>query len=206
MEKKKVLLRIKGTKKDLRWKRKKLIRLGFHERAFKNRIIFEKIFEGFWEIHTCKKLLRYYQSYKGCSALIVDAPYIRSRTYRSQFFKTNQGRNGKFRCIYCGKWLKKEDVTVDHIIPVDRVRRSQRAKLFLRMIGAKTVNDPKNLGCACERCNKSKGNKMGIWILIGRLGKHECYWGIRFFFQILFFFILAVLLGQYCFANMINVL
>ena len=48
------------------------------------------------------------------------------------------------RCFYCGKKLKKEEMSIEHIIP-------------LQEHGS---NDIKNLFCSCRKCNQEKGNNI----------------------------------------------
>ena len=52
-------------------------------------------------------------------------------------------KSGK-KCFYCGKKLKKDEATIEHIIPLD--------------LGG--LNDIKNMVCACEKCNHEKGNSI----------------------------------------------
>lgn len=51
---------------------------------------------------------------------------------------------GNGRCFYCGKKLKKEEMSIEHIIP-------------LQEHGS---NDIKNLFCSCRKCNQEKGNNI----------------------------------------------
>ena len=51
---------------------------------------------------------------------------------------------GNGRCFYCGKKLKKEEMSIEHIIP-------------LQEHGS---NDIKNLFCSCKKCNQEKGNNI----------------------------------------------
>ncbi len=67
--------------------------------------------------------------------------------YREDFFKSNQGhklpfkRGTWYKCVACGGWFRKQDITVDHRIP-------------LRQGG---TNDLWNLQPMCKHCNSSKG-------------------------------------------------
>ena len=48
------------------------------------------------------------------------------------------------RCFYCGKRLKRDEMTIDHIIS----------------LCSGGLNDIKNMVCACEKCNHEKGNSI----------------------------------------------
>lgn len=104
--------------------------------------------------------------------------FTRSADYRSTFFKNNSPKNGRYRCVYCGRWLKPEKVTVDHIIPVDAARQ-KRIQRKLDRIGYSGVNDVRNLAPACRRCNRRKSSKMGWWLIKARLGRHDSFWVIK---------------------------
>lgn len=104
----------------------------------------------------------------------------RSATYRKNFFAVNRPvKQNKYRCVYCGMLFPKSKITVDHLYPVSQAKKSVLLRSYLRMRGYKNINDIKNLVPACEKCNKSKGKKGGIWIIRGTLGRHEKYWRIR---------------------------
>lgn len=104
----------------------------------------------------------------------------RDATCRKTYFDTHKSANGKmWRCAYCGHLYKRYDVEVDHIYPVDRAQTDPELQNQLRKKGFTSINDPKNLVVACKDCNKKKSNKMGKWIIKGRLGRHESYWHIR---------------------------
>ena len=61
---------------------------------------------------------------------------------RNDKFKKPIIRKTKGHCAYCGKGLRKQDYTFDHIVPV--------------IDGGLTVYE--NLFLACERCNTLKAN------------------------------------------------
>ena len=48
------------------------------------------------------------------------------------------------RCFYCGKKLKKEEMSIEHFIPLN----------------CSGSNDIKNLYCSCKKCNQEKGNNI----------------------------------------------
>lgn len=107
---------------------------------------------------------------------LIESEFTRSSDYRTTFFAKNPGFHDRYICAYCGKILKKENVTVDHVFPIDKVSRSSFYKKIVIWLNIKNINDYKNLVCACKKCNSSKGSKMGLWILRGFLGKHIIYW------------------------------
>ena len=101
----------------------------------------------------------------------------RSNDYRHMFFLTNSPSvlNGYF-CSYCGRYVSKNKITVDHLYPIGRASKSLRLQRWLRFNGITDINDTRNLVPACERCNKSKGTHMGLWILKGILGRVQWLW------------------------------
>lgn len=99
--------------------------------------------------------------------------YERSNNYRQTFFSET---TGPYRCRYCNKKLQSNKVFIDHIVPVAKAQKKTSARLMLSMKKCDTVNDIKNLAPACEKCNKKKSDKMGLWIVRGWLGKYKLYW------------------------------
>lgn len=64
--------------------------------------------------------------------------------YRDEFFKHNKpAPNGKYRCVICGNYFRKEDIDVDHRIP--------------KRDGG--TDDLWNLQATCKHCNRSKGDR-----------------------------------------------
>lgn len=111
--------------------------------------------------------------------LFIDLPqYRRNSIYRKTFFDSHPGLFGRdfYFCSYCGKLLKKDKVTVDHVFAVKAVQQSRFLKWLLKTLGMGTVNDRKNLVPACSRCNERKGAKGGLWILRGFIGRHPVFW------------------------------
>lgn len=81
--------------------------------------------------------------YYGNQAKIVDGVLkipsgVSWREFMYRLTVASKGRN----CWYCGKKLKKEDITMDHLYPQD--------------LGGPTI--PNNLAPACGECNNKKGN------------------------------------------------
>jgi hypothetical protein len=104
----------------------------------------------------------------------------RSSDYRATFFKNNPPFiSDKYFCTYCGRLIRKDKVTVDHLYPVGAAKRSVSLQRKLKRRGINNINDVKNLVPACKRCNSNKGKKMGVWIIRGRLGRHPWLWVIR---------------------------
>lgn len=112
---------------------------------------------------------------RGCKVTATDAKFTRSTSYRKDFFSTYPACNGKYRCVYCGRWISAKKITVDHLIPVHAARKPGIQKKLKRM-GCNGVNDVKNLVPACASCNSRKSAKMGIWLIKGRLGKKSWFW------------------------------
>lgn len=109
----------------------------------------------------------------------------RSTNYRCNFFKVNKGLRGRrkhYHCSYCGRIKKKDDITVDHLIPVNKVLKGHHKrfwKMILRFNGINDINDTRNLVPACRKCNSRKGTNTGIWILRGLVGRHFGFWCIE---------------------------
>ena len=60
--------------------------------------------------------------------------------YREKWFEANKSRNGKYRCVCCGKWFTKSEIDIDHIVPK---HRGGTDELW-------------NLQPMCKHCNRSK--------------------------------------------------
>ena len=117
----------------------------------------------------------------------------RRTDYRRRFFSENTGDiGGKYICAYCGKWLKKDKVVVDHLYPVKNASKSVEYQKKLRRHGIRKINDNKNLVASCDKCNRKKGTKGGLWILRGKIGRHRAVWFIRYFIRLL-----IILFGAY---------
>ena len=86
-------------------------------------------------------------------------------------------RPGKYRCVYCGKIIKRRDMVVDHVVPVSAAQNSFYAR---RALHGKGVNDLSNLVPSCARCNAKKGSEFSRkWIRKAERGKNEGYWKKR---------------------------
>jgi len=108
----------------------------------------------------------------------VPTKYTRSRSYRAEYFRENPSRAGIYRCVYCGRKLPKEKITVDHIFPIHEMETSAAVRRRAALHGIKGSNDVKNLCAACRRCNLRKGTHMGRWIRKAFLGRMTWYWPV----------------------------
>ena len=102
---------------------------------------------------------------------VSDDRMERSSTYRTEFFRSHKGLWGRYFCAYCGRPMKREQLVVDHIIPVYLAGHSRRYEKLLTMQGMNTVNHPRNLTASCPRCNLRKSCSGGSWVLRGYLGR-----------------------------------
>ncbi len=75
--------------------------------------------------------------------VIVLTTYNRLPRLRVPFSRRNLHRRDGNHCQYCGRRLKAQDMTVDHVVP-----RSQGGR-----------NSWENCVIACRRCNSRKGSK-----------------------------------------------
>lgn len=68
-----------------------------------------------------------------------------SNNYRKNFFNdtANYSKSGLYECVSCHRKFKKDDITIDHILP--------------QSYGGGHGVD--NLQCMCRSCNSSKKNK-----------------------------------------------
>lgn len=109
----------------------------------------------------------------------IDKRYVRSTSYRQTFLANNKGihHQGKlYRCAYCGKKVKVQNMEVDHLISCKAAESTFFSKCALKAIGAKNVNDPKNLVPSCFNCNRKKGADQGFWVLRGLIGRYSIFW------------------------------
>lgn len=99
--------------------------------------------------------------------------WARSNNYRKVFFAYYKP---PYRCRYCNRKLQIQELAVDHIMPIGRVKRSRKARWMLMIRGIRNVNDPRNLAPSCPACNRRKSDKAGFWYVRGVLGKYKIYW------------------------------
>ena len=114
---------------------------------------------------------------KGYKYRSFDKRYERATNYRGQFLKENNRR--RYRCAYCGKRIKKENMEVDHLIPVAKAKTSWFVRFWLQICGIRNVNDTRNLVAACMPCNRRKSDSMGVWVIKGSIGRFRLFWIIR---------------------------
>lgn len=70
--------------------------------------------------------------------------------YRKLWFDNNKPNpfNHKYRCVHCGRYFAKKDITIDHIIPQSRLAYLPIKDVLI------------NLQPMCRSCNSAKGNRM----------------------------------------------
>lgn len=103
----------------------------------------------------------------------------RSSDYRKTFFTENPSDNGKYMCVYCGRYYPKEKITIDHLYPVNKVSQNEKLQKRLKKRGIDSLNDTSNLVAACFSCNRQKSDKTGKWIFLGKIGQYKGLWHIR---------------------------
>ena len=95
----------------------------------------------------------------------------RSLNYRRDFFRENKPViKNYYICAYCGRFVRRDKITVDHLYPIAVVKSSVALQKKLRKKGILDVNGVGNLVPACFRCNRKKGTEMGSWIWRGKIG------------------------------------
>ena len=100
-----------------------------------------------------------------------DTRWERSDNYRREFLKKNPGILGHhYMCIYCFKLIRADQMQVDHLVAVNRVKKNKLWRLLPVFWTNKGVNTTMNLYPACKKCNREKSDKGGSWILRGAIG------------------------------------
>lgn len=156
------------------------------------------VYKGTVSARAYHKLSAYCQKKKLNLKLMNDFA-VRSTDYRRKFFAKNKPHLfGRYFCAYCGKLVKREDLTVDHLYPVNCAQKSLYMQKKLRRMGLKSINDERNLIAACRKCNERKSAKMGIWILKGKLGRYPMLWRLRHVCSLTLLGILLLLVYQNC--------
>lgn len=119
--------------------------------------------------------------------------FERNETYRRDFIQHNPPHNGKYRCVYCGHKVKKDDMQVDHVIAVKRAKKNP----FYRCCIHKDINELSNLVPSCAKCNRRKSDKGGLWILRGKFWKLflPIHIGIRMLLGILLIWLILAVAG-----------
>ncbi len=122
---------------------------------------------GKWQTTTSddrliKKIAKYCRKHNLYCECIPEN-YVRSGTYRREFLGSYKKYRGRyFRCAYCGKMLVSKEMTVDHIIPVDKAQHSKSVRRLMKFSGISNVNDIRNLTPACRKCNKRKSASVNL--------------------------------------------
>ena len=128
-------------------------------------------------LEEAKKTRRYFL-FRFMKAYFYDDKWARDTTYRKQLI--NHETPEQLICVYCGKMLPKDQITVDHIIPINIAKRSRIIQLFLECKGYSGINDKRNLVPACWNCNEEKEDHWNLRIAAqARLGKYKWYWYIK---------------------------
>lgn len=109
---------------------------------------------------------------------IFNHNFERGSSYRRTFFNSYKSVNNHYFCAYCGRYVPKEEITVDHIIPVAYAKSNVKRQKMLHKLGINNINDKVNLAPSCRQCNSQKGTKTGLWIYRGLFGKHKWFWYI----------------------------
>ena len=114
--------------------------------------------------------LKRYCTRKGLRISATSTNHARSSNYRETFIR--EYGQGPYRCAYCGRIITKTEMTVDHIIPVNRFK-NDKGKILMFLFGMDDINGLENLAPACRKCNEKKGTRTGLWSLRGFLGKNK---------------------------------
>lgn len=164
---------------------------------------------GKWRLRTSDNDLisriAYFSRRKHLHYECIKDKYTRSNNYRKTLIENYQKKDNKYyRCAYCGKKLTKDKMTVDHIVPIDKVQHSWTYRQFIRLMNISDINELRNLAPACERCNKKKGRKVKGYLLNGLTGR--TYRGviirrwIKFVIAMILIIVLLVLI-YYLYSN-----
>lgn len=142
-----------------------------------------------YQIKECKKICKKYN----LSFFEQDENYTRGNSYRKDYFKAHpHGIFGNYyQCAYCGRFVKKENITIDHLFPINRVEKGRFKgiwRFLLKIKGIKNINQTENLVGACWKCNSEKGTKIKKWYLKGCLGRHFVFWIILWMISLSLFF------------------
>lgn len=169
---------------------------------------------GYWEKDCTKaesKAIQRFCKRKGLKAIVYEKNYSRNDYYRKAFLNHNKGLfdNGRFYiCVYCGKIVNRKKVTVDHLIPVDKVLQGKHKEKYRRKLkrqGISNVNQVENLVPACYSCNSKKSNHAGVWVIRGKIGRITWLWIVRWQLRLyIAITILGILVSQSWFQNIIK--
>lgn len=88
----------------------------------------------------------------------VDPEHIKIERRKAQELRKSswwKQQIGKGICYYCEARFPKEELTMDHVVPLARGGKSTK----------------KNCVVACKSCNTDKGNKMSVELTIEKMKK-----------------------------------
>ncbi len=126
------------------------------------------------------KGMKEYCKHNKLKFVMYDKRYARSGGYRQEFYKHKKPfYKDYYLCSYCGLPYHIDKITVDHVIPVEKAKKSKFYRWLLKLRGATGVNDIKNLVPACQSCNSRKNAKGGLWVLLGYLSQLNTFVVIR---------------------------
>ena len=168
--------------------------------------------ENHWEKNNIKSrafidCVKKYFKKKNIVLKVLDNDFERNNSYRNEFLKQHKKIFNGYFCAYCGEHIRKDEMTVDHIISVASAKNNKNIRNILKILGIKNINDIKNLTPACKACNCKKDTNLKGWILRGYLGRFDKLWYFRILLEFCFystaiFTILDTLLeGQLWFLN-----
>lgn len=131
---------------------------------------------------------------------IYEKKWTRSSDYRQKFINSTKE---PYKCRYCNKPLKKEYMTIDHIYPVSKGQNNIDSRMLLYIRNISDINDLRNLAPACYKCNKKKGNKLGLWYIRGILGKYTLYWKIIKIFKCISLVMIGIITFLFIYKTLI---
>ena len=144
--------------------------------------------------------IKAYSRGHGLKCIINNSYGVRSTDYRRTFFKHNPPSifSGYF-CSYCGRYVSRRKLSVDHLYPIGKAAISPALQRWLSFLQIDDINSARNLIPACKRCNQNKGAHMGVWILKGYLGRIQWLWYGRW--TIRFVVLMVILMFLYRFLG-----
>lgn len=95
--------------------------------------------------------------------------FERSEDYRSRYIAAHPGWRRKwYLCPYCGRFVTKDRMQVDHIVSIDLANRQP---FYRWLVPKEGINSEANLTASCEKCNLKKSNRGGWWIVRAKVGR-----------------------------------
>ena len=118
---------------------------------------------------------------------------VRSNDYRKKFYQKIKPIIGSwYFCAYCGKPIKEEALTVDHILSIRKAQKSKFLQWILLKMNLDDINDSKNLCACCKKCNQKKGQKVSAaYVVRGILSRKRWFW-ITYYLLILIIIIWVI--------------